>query len=107
MAAQEPQHVSLNQVWPQFEEAVADEGELMTTVTLTLPDGRSAGGTLVVSHFEDEDGEDIRVVMRLDTRKDEHFNRIDITPNCEEGWTKETLIQAFNIDPHSPIWDVV
>jgi hypothetical protein len=112
VSEQEPQRVSLNQIWAQYEEAEADEVELMTTVTLTLPDGRSATGTLVIAHYEmdeeDEDADegDISVELQLDTDQDEDFSLVEIAPMWEGGWTKERLIRAFNIDPYSAIWEM-
>lgn len=105
---------SLDEVWDEFEASADNDNdddederlELTTQVTLTLPDGRSATGTLVLAHFDTTPIGEVGVELQLDGLEDDDFDLVDITAGWEGGWTKEKLIKAFNIAPDSRIWEV-
>jgi hypothetical protein len=117
---------SLKVIWPRFEvagkareergdDALDEDFEITTHITLRLPDGRESSGALVVGHFETGEETGLRtytgVAIQLDTLMDAEgdlplgFDVIDRQPSWASGWTQEALVMAFNIDPESPIWE--
>jgi hypothetical protein len=101
--------VSLDAVWEEFDASAihpdGDDGamQLTTKLTLTLPDGRAAEGTLVLCHYDTTPPGKLNVEFYFNPAG--RAGLLYVAPMGED-WTKERLIAAFNVAPDSPIWTV-
>ena len=121
---------SLNYVWSKLQangDGRVEFDEVTTPITITFADGSSATATLSLTPFsegaegmvdldldmdklhelddpEEEAEEEAQASVSEDYGR-EGFTLVDVMPRWAEGWVKQAIVDAFGIDPDSPIWN--